>query len=280
MAEAFTRWGAEVVIIDRAPQVMSSLDPDMGALVAEAMVRHDIEVRCDTVVSGFEDGQVHTSDGTVSADLVVLGIGVEPNAELARGAGLATGVRGAIRVDRRQQTDAEGVWAAGDCCEAFHLVTRAPTYLALGTVANKQARVAGINIGGGYATFPGVVGTAVARLCATEVARTGLNEREARESGFGYVVAKTTSTTRASYFPGLKDIEVKLVVEKVTGRVLGGQIVGEEGAAKRVDVLATAITAGMTVTDLLDLDLGYAPPFSPLWDPVQSSARRALSLLD
>jgi NADPH-dependent 2,4-dienoyl-CoA reductase/sulfur reductase-like enzyme len=280
MAEAFTRWGAEVVIIDRAPQVMSSLDPDMGALVAEAMVRHDIEVRCDTVVSGFEDGQVHTSDGTVSADLVVLGIGVEPNAELARAAGLATGVRGAIKVDRRQQTDAEGVWAAGDCCESFHLVTRAPTYLALGTVANKQARVAGINIGGGYATFPGVVGTAVARLCATEVARTGLNEREAREAGFGYVVAKTTSTTRASYFPGLKDIEVKLVVEKVTGRVLGGQIVGEEGAAKRVDVLATAITAGMTVTDLLDLDLGYAPPFSPLWDPVQSSARRALSLLD
>jgi NADPH-dependent 2,4-dienoyl-CoA reductase/sulfur reductase-like enzyme len=280
MAEAFTRWGAEVVIIDRAPQVMSSLDPDMGALVAEAMVRHDIEVRCDTVVSGFEDGQVHTSDGTVSADLVVLGIGVEPNAELAREAGLATGVRGAIRVDRRQQTDAEGVWAAGDCCESFHLVTRAPTYLALGTVANKQARVAGINIGGGYATFPGVVGTAVARLCATEVARTGLNEREARKAGFGYVVAKTTSTTRASYFPGLKDIEVKLVVEKVTGRVLGGQIVGEEGAAKRVDVLATAITAGMTVTDLLDLDLGYAPPFSPLWDPVQSSARRALSLLD
>jgi NADPH-dependent 2,4-dienoyl-CoA reductase/sulfur reductase-like enzyme len=280
MAEAFTRWGAEVVIIDRAPQVMSSLDPDMGALVAEAMVRHDIEVRCDTVVSGFEDGQVHTSDGTVSADLVVLGIGVEPNAELARAAGLATGVRGAIKVDRRQQTDAEGVWAAGDCCESFHLVTRAPTYLALGTVANKQARVAGINIGGGYATFPGVVGTAVARLCATEVARTGQNEREAREAGFGYVVAKTTSTTRASYFPGLKDIEVKLVVEKVTGRVLGGQIVDEEGAAKRVDVLATAITAGMTVTDLLDLDLGYAPPFSPLWDPVQSSARRALSLLD
>jgi NADPH-dependent 2,4-dienoyl-CoA reductase/sulfur reductase-like enzyme len=280
MAEAFTRWGAEVVIIDRAPQVMSSLDPDMGALVAEAMVRHDIEVRCDTVVSGFEDGQVHTSDGTVSADLVVLGIGVEPNAELAREAGLATGVRGAIKVDRRQQTDAEGVWAAGDCCESFHLVTRAPTYLALGTVANKQARVAGINIGGGYATFPGVVGTAVARLCATEVARTGLNEREARKAGFGYGVAKTTSTTRASYFPGLKDIEVKLVVEKVTGRVLGGQIVGEEGAAKRVDVLATAITAGMTVTDLLDLDLGYAPPFSPLWDPVQSSARRALSLLD
>jgi NADPH-dependent 2,4-dienoyl-CoA reductase/sulfur reductase-like enzyme len=280
MAEAFTRWGAEVVIIDRASQIMSTLDPDMGALVAEAMVRHDIDVRTDTVVSGFEDGQVHTSDGSVAADLVVLGIGVEPNAHLARDAGIATGVRGAIRVDRRQQTDAEGVWAAGDCCESFHLVTRAPTYIALGTVANKQARVAGINIGGGYATFPGVVGTAVTRLCATEVARTGLNEREAREAGFGFVVAKTTGTTRASYFPGLKAIEVKLVVEQVTGRVLGGQIVGEEGAAKRVDVLATAITAGMTVTDLLDLDLGYAPPFSPLWDPVQSSARRALSLLD
>jgi NADPH-dependent 2,4-dienoyl-CoA reductase/sulfur reductase-like enzyme len=119
----------------------------------------------------------------------------------------------------------------------------------------------------------------VVKLCATEVARTGLNEREATAAGFDYVVAKTTGTTRASYFPGKKSIEVKLVVERVTGRLLGGQIVGEEGAAKRVDVLATAITAGMTANDLLDLDLGYAPPFSPLWDPVQSSARKAMALV-
>lgn len=279
MAEAFRMWGADVTVVDSGPEVMGTLDADMGALVSEAMRRHDIDVRTDTLVTGFDENEVHTVDGVLPADLVVLGIGVEPNSELAAEAGIDLGVRRSIRVDRRQQTSAEGVWAAGDCCESFHLVSREPTYIALGTVANKQARVAGINLGGGYATFPGVVGTAVTKMCSTEVARTGLNEIEAQRAGLGFVTARISATTRSGYLDSARPIEVKLLAELGSGRVLGAQIVGEEGAAKRVDVVATAITAGMTVEDLVDLDLGYAPPISPLWDPVQVAARAALRQL-
>jgi NADPH-dependent 2,4-dienoyl-CoA reductase/sulfur reductase-like enzyme len=279
MAEAFTMWGAEVTVVDSGPEVMSTLDRDMGALVSAAMRRHDIDVQTNTLVTGFEEGQVHTDDRSLRADLVVLGIGVAPNAGLAADAGIELGVAGAIRVDSRQQTSREGVWAAGDCCESFHRVSRRPTYIALGTTANKQGRVAGINLGGGYATFPGVVGTAVTTRCSTEVARTGLNEDEATATGLGYVVAHITATTRSGYLDTARPIDVKMLAERGTGRVLGAQIVGEEGAAKRVDVVATALTAEMTVADVVDLDLGYAPPISPLWDPVQVAARNALRLL-
>jgi NADPH-dependent 2,4-dienoyl-CoA reductase/sulfur reductase-like enzyme len=189
---------------------------------------------------------------------------------------VATGVRGAIWVDQRQRTSVDGVWAAGDCCESFHLVSRQQVYVALGTVANKQGRVAGTNIGGGYAVFPGVVGTAVTKLCSTEVGRTGLTEKEADAAGFQYATATVESTTRAGYFPGSGWIKVKLVAERVTGRLIGAQVVGQEGAAKRIDVLATAITAGMTAEDVVGLDLSYAPPFSPVWDPVAIAARKAV----
>jgi NADPH-dependent 2,4-dienoyl-CoA reductase/sulfur reductase-like enzyme len=188
---------------------------------------------------------------------------------------VALGVARAIRVDRQQRTSVEGVWAAGDCCESFHLVSRRPVHLPLGTVANKQGRVAGINIGGGYATFPGVVGTAITKLCSLEVGRTGLNEREAAVAGMAFTAARIESTTRAGYFPGAGPITVKLLAERGTGRILGGQVVGQEGTAKRIDVLAAAVTTGMNVEDLTELDLSYAPPFSPLWDPVQIAARQA-----
>ena len=180
-----------------------------------------------------------------------------------------------MRVNRRQQTSADGVWAAGDCCESIHRVSGRPVHIALGTVANKQSRVAGINIGGGYATFGGVVGTAITRICHTEIARTGLSEREAADAGFVFRSTVIEGSTRAGYLPGRKRTTVKLVTEERSGRLLGGQIVGEEGAAKRIDVLATAITAGMNVSEMIDLDLGYAPPFSPVWDPVLVAARVA-----
>lgn len=220
---------------------------------------------------------MHLGDGgQIETDLVVLGMGVAPNTDLAAEAGLELGVRGAIRVDQRQHASVEGVWAAGDCCESHHLVSRLPVHVALGTVANRQARVAGVNIGGGYATFPGVVGTAVSKICATEVARTGLSEREATVAGLGYEVAKIKATTRAAYFPGAKPIIVKMLAEKGSGRLLGAQLVGEEGAGKRIDAVAVALTARMTVEDLVNADLSYAPPFSPLWDPVQVAARKLL----
>jgi NADPH-dependent 2,4-dienoyl-CoA reductase/sulfur reductase-like enzyme len=280
MAESYIRLGAKVTVVDQAPEIMGALDPDMGALVRTAMIRHGIEVRCGAAVAAFEPGSVHLASGiTLNADLVVLGMGVAPNSQLAADAGIETGVKGAIRVNVRQQTSIDGIWAAGDCAESFHLVSRQAVHLPLGTVANRQARVAGINLGGGYATFPGVVGTAVTKLCATEVARTGLNEREAAAAGLGYVVGKIKATTRAGYLPEARPIVVKMLAEQGTGRILGAQLVGEEGAGKRIDAVAVALTAGFTVEDLLNTDLAYAPPFSPLWDPIQVAARKALALL-
>jgi NADPH-dependent 2,4-dienoyl-CoA reductase/sulfur reductase-like enzyme len=275
MAEAFVMWGAEVTLVDASPEVMRTLDPDMAALVHAALERHSIQVRTGVAVTGFAPGAVHTADGPIPTDLVVLGLGVTPNAQLAEAAGLELGVRGAIRVDRRQQTSVEGIWAAGDCAESHHLVSERPVHVALGTVANHQGRVAGINIAGGYARFPGVVGTAITKVCSTEVARTGLTEVEAARDGFQVVAATIETTTRAGYHPAAAPITVKLVAEVGSGRVLGGQIVGGDGSAKRIDTLATAITARMTVEDVINLDLAYAPPFSPVWDPVATAARVA-----
>lgn len=278
LAEAFVKRQASVTVIEQRDEVMGTLDPDMGALVGAAMRQHGITLHTGEAVTAIDGEAVLTAHRSLPADVVILGLGVEPNAGLAADAGLALGVKGSVAVDRRQQTSVEGIWAAGDCCQSRSIVTGEAVYVALGTVANKQARVAGINMAGGYATFAGVVGTAITKLCSLEIGRTGLNEREARQANFEYVVAKVESTTRAGYYPGAAPITVKLLVERETGRLLGGQVVGHEGTAKRIDVLATAITAGMTAEDLVYLDLSYAPPFSPLWDPVQQAARRAIAI--
>jgi NADPH-dependent 2,4-dienoyl-CoA reductase/sulfur reductase-like enzyme len=279
MAEAFVTRGIEVTLVDRAPAPMSRLDPDMGKLIADKMAEMGIELHLEEGVEGFEtkDGRVSavvTSKHAVPAELVVLGIGVRPNISLAEQAGIPIGSAGGIAVDRRMQTGVDGVWAAGDCAEKFHLVSRKPVTIALGTHANKEGRVAGINISGGYATFPGVVGTAASKLCGVEVARTGLQESEARDAGFDYVTVTTNSTTRAGYYPDAKKIAMKVIAEKRSGRLLGAQIVGEEGAAKRIDVFATALWNEMTVDAMMNMDLSYAPPFAPVWDPVLIAARR------
>jgi NADPH-dependent 2,4-dienoyl-CoA reductase/sulfur reductase-like enzyme len=279
LAESFVLRGARVTVVEAAQQLMGTLDADMAVPVENAMRGLGIDVRVGLPVTGFADRIVQTDDGPILADLVVLGLGVEPNTEVAGEAGIELGVRNAIRVDRRQRTSAEGVWAAGDCVESFHLVSRQQVHVALGTLANRQARVAGINLGGGYATFPGVLGTAITRICSTEIGRTGLNEKEARAAGFEFVTSAIDSTSTSRYLPEATPVRVKLLAERETGRVLGAQIVGGQGAAKRVDVVATAITAGFDVQQLFDVDMGYAPPMSPLWDPVAVAARKALSLL-
>jgi NADPH-dependent 2,4-dienoyl-CoA reductase/sulfur reductase-like enzyme len=277
MAEAFHRWGARVTLIEGNDRPMDrTLDPDMADRLTGLVRGLGIEARFGERVESFEPGRVLTPSGPVRADLVVLGLGVEPSSSLAEEAGLLLGRRGSIRVDRRQATSAEGVWAAGDCAETYHLVSQRRIHIALGTVANKTARVAGVNIGGGYATFPGVVGTAVTKVCSTEVGRTGLSSAEAARAGFVTAEVVIETTTRAGYFPGAEPMAVKAIAEKGTGRLLGMQIVGGAGAAKRVDTAAVAITAGMTVHDVVELDLAYAPPFSSVWDPVQVAARAAV----
>jgi NADPH-dependent 2,4-dienoyl-CoA reductase/sulfur reductase-like enzyme len=285
MAEALCALGVETHLVDVAPQPLSRLDPDMGALVADALRDFGTVLHLGQEVAGFEmdhDGEVSavvTSEGTIPAQVVVLGLGVRPNVALAEAAGVALGASGAIAVDRRMRTSNPAVWAAGDCAEKRHRVSGAAVAVALGTHANKEGRVAGINLGGGYATFPGVIGTAATKVGSLEVARTGLGEGEAAGAGFATEAVTSQSTTRAGYYPGSAPVTTKLVVERGTGRLLGAQIVGREGAAKRIDALALAVWNGMTVDDLLGADLSYAPPYSPVWDPVVAAARRAADRL-
>jgi NADPH-dependent 2,4-dienoyl-CoA reductase/sulfur reductase-like enzyme len=278
-AEALVNRGVPTALVEAGPEVMNRVDPDMGALVSQAVRDIGVELHTGEKVEAIEgDGRVRavrTEARTLEADLVVLGLGTRPAVALAEAAGITIGASGAVAVNPRMRTPHDGVWAAGDCAEALHLVSHQPVNYHLGTIANKQGRVCGINIGGGYATFPGVLGTAVSRICDVEVARTGLSEAELRPLGLEWESATVDSTTRAGYFPDTAPIRIKALAEVRSGRLLGAQIVGKEGAAKRIDVFATAIWNGMAVDEMVNLDLSYAPPFSPVWDPVLIAVRKA-----
>ncbi|WP_030992517.1 FAD-dependent oxidoreductase [Streptomyces sp. NRRL S-1813] len=282
MAEALIRRDYEVTVLEQSAQPMSTLDPDMGALVHQAMCAMGIEtVRGATVTGVLTDGDgraraVTAEDAEYPADVVVLGLGVRPETTLAAAAGLPLGESGGLLTDLGMRVRGqEHIWAGGDCVEVLDLVSGQLRHIALGTHANKHGQVIGANVGGGYATFPGVVGTAVSKVCDLEIARTGLLERQAHAVGLRFVTVTVEATNRAGYYPGARPMHVKMLAERRTGRLLGVQIVGREGAGKRVDVAAVALTAGMTVEQMTALDLGYAPPFSPVWDPVLVAARKA-----
>ncbi len=279
MAEALINRGLRVTLVEKSGQPMGTVDEDMGALVATSVRELGIDLRTGVTVEGLEtaNGKVRavvTDDGPIPAGVVVIGLGVRPNTALAEAAGLPLGVTGGLRTDLRQRVT-DGVWAAGDCTETHHRISKRQVHVPLGTHANKQGRVAGINLGGGYATFPGVIGTAVTKLCDLEVARTGLSTREAEQAGFATVSATVESTNRAGYFPGAVPMTVKVIAERGTGVLLGAQIVGRTEAAKRIDAFAVAVWNRMTVSDMTGLDLGYAPPYAPVWDPILIAARKA-----
>lgn len=282
MAEAMVQRGLDVTMLEKSSYPMGkTIDPDIGALVGTAIREQGIKIRTDTPVEGLETeaGRVRavvTPGGSLPADIVVLGLGVRPNTALAEKAGLPLGKTGGVITDLRMRVPGtDRVWAAGDCVESRHRITGQPIHVPLGTHANKQGRVAGINIGGGYATFPGVIGTAATKVCDLEVARTGLTEREADHAGYAYVTASVESTSRAGYYPGAATMTVKLIAERRTGVLLGAQILGRIEAAKRIDALAVAVWNHMTVEEMTGLDLSYAPPFAPVWDPVLIAARKA-----
>jgi NADPH-dependent 2,4-dienoyl-CoA reductase/sulfur reductase-like enzyme len=286
MAEAMQERGLEVTVVDLADQPMRTLDSDMGELIASEMEGMGITYQggepVDRVEAG-EDGRVSaviTAAGSYPADVVVLGLGMRPNSRLAREAGLPLGEFGGILTDDHQRVlGRDNVWAGGDCVEVVDRTTGRNVHIALGTHANKHGRVMGTNIAGGDLTFPGVVRTAITRICDLEISRVGLKTREAEELGYSVVTATIESMTRAHYFPGSGMIRVKIIAEKGTGRMLGCQIVGMAGAAKRIDIASVAIWNQMTVEDLASMDLGYSPPFSPVWDPVQVAARKVAGMV-
>jgi NADPH-dependent 2,4-dienoyl-CoA reductase/sulfur reductase-like enzyme len=280
MAEVLLDRGLDVTVVLADPLPMGSLDADMGKRICAAMGRMGITVRTDEPVREIEtdaDGvarAVRTDAGSYEADLVVLGTGMRPEAWLAREAGLRLGSTGAIEVDRTQRsTSHPHVFAAGDCAQTFHRLTGEDVHIPLGTHANRQGRVAGSVIGGRAARFAGVIGTAVTKVCDLEIGRTGLCTTQAEKAGFDCLTETIEGTTKAGYFPGAEQIAVKVIMERGSGLLLGAQIVGGPGSAKRIDVFATAIWAGMTAEQLAGADLSYAPPFSPTYDPVVVAAR-------
>lgn len=281
MAEALTRRGLEVTVIEKEAGVMGGVEPVVNDLVARELERHGVDLRLGTKVEGFEgDGgrvrAVITDGGPVPAGLALVALGVRPASDLARDSGLALGASGAIRVDDRQRTSAEAVYAAGDCAEAWHRVLEQPVFVPLALAANRQGRVAGVTMAGGDDRFPGIIGSAVTRVFDLAVGRCGIDERDAARAGIGVATAESTSTARAHYMPDRGKVWAKIVFRKDDHRLVGAMLAGHDPClAKRGDVFATAISAGMTVEAVADLDLSYAPPFAPVWDPVLKVANKA-----
>lgn len=282
MAEAFAARGIAVTVIELLPALLSTYDTDVSDIVEKELLRNGVTVSKGAKVEGFEPdsggrrvGYIVAAGRRIATDLALIAVGIRPAVDLARSAGIELGATGAIRVDARQVTSEPSVLAAGDCCEASHVVTRRPVWIPLGTTANKQGRIAGENAVGGSRVFGGVAGTNATKVFNLEVAGTGLSTEAARKEGLDIESVRITASSRSHAYPGAAPIAVKLIFERGTGRLVGGQMVGREGVAKRIDTIAAALHAGMTVSQLSDIDMSYAPPFAPVWDPVLVAAGQA-----
>jgi NADPH-dependent 2,4-dienoyl-CoA reductase/sulfur reductase-like enzyme len=278
MCEALRNLGIEVKVMDILPRPTVRWDAEFTKMIVEELAKNQVEFLPETKPLAIEKGKeyrlkLQTSGGELDADLVLMGVGTKRNAVLAESMGLALGESGAIKVDYRQKTSREGVYAVGDCCEVFHRVAGRWVYFPLGDVANKQGRVAGQNIGGYPAEFPGIVGAQAFKVFNLEVAATGLTEEEAAKYGFQPVSALIWGLPVGRPMAKGEKLGVKLVGDKTTGKLLGGQCIGEKGAVQRVSSLSVALWAGLSVDEIGYLDLPYAPPFGGAWDAIHIAAQ-------
>lgn len=277
VSENLVRRGLSVTVIARSERVLGTLCPNIRERVVRELEERGVRLFTETEVlevlpSGNRIVAFETSQGRVGGDLFVVATGMAPNTEFLHGSPVPLDKRGAICTGDDCATGVHGIWAAGDCCTVNHLLTGRPTWLPLGTTANKMGRVAGTNIAGGREHFQGVLGTAITRVFSLEVGRTGLSAPEALHAGFDPEWATVDAASRPGYLPGGGDVRVSLVADRRTGRLLGGQVAGPEGTKGRIDTLAAALTARMKVEEVQHLDLAYAPPFGTVWDPLLTAA--------
>ena len=286
MAEAFVERGLDVSVFEMLPQILQPFGAETASVVADHLREQGAELHLETAVAGFAgdgDGRVRTvdlDDGSVEADLVIVGVGVAPNVELAADAGIELGPTGAIATDEYGRVfDAadgrtlEDVYAAGDCAEATNVVTGEPDHVPLALTANRAGRAIGTTVAGEPTPTGGTAGTAIVKAFELGAARTGvIDEARAQEADFDPVSVTIEAPTRPHYYPGATELTVTLVADRESERVLGASLVGRDGT-KRIDTVATAVTAGLTVADVENLDLAYAPPFSPVWDPILTAAK-------
>jgi NADPH-dependent 2,4-dienoyl-CoA reductase/sulfur reductase-like enzyme len=279
LAEAFRERGLDVSLFEMLPHVLAPFGEPPARVVETHLREHGVDVSLETTVEAFhgEDGRVvgvETASETIPVDLAILGAGVEPRVEVAREAGIELGPTGAIATDRHGETSVEGVYTAGDCAEATHAVTGEPAHVPLALTANRHGRAVGATIAGDPTPTGPIVGTAVLKAFDLEVARTGLIDHEAaREAGFDPISETLELPSRAHYYPGGDDITITLVADESTGRALGASMVGREGVAQRINSVSAALHNEVTVSELERYDFAYAPPFSPVWDPVLTAAK-------
>ena len=284
MAEALTKCGCRVTIVEMLPNILPMLDPEMAVLVEQYFESQGVKILTNTKVMGFEGKKkvefVATDKEKLNADLVVLAIGVRPNVELAKNAGIKIGETGAIKVDKQMCTSNSDIYASGDCVECTNLITGKPCYIPLGSTANKQGRVAANSICGIKDEFPGVIGSSVCKVFDFTTARTGLSETAAKEAGFDPVCCLAPAPDKAHFLSTAKPLMLKLIADRKSRRLLGVQGIGMGVSDKRIDVAATAITMGMTVDQLANLDLSYAPPYSPAMDNILTAANILRNKID
>jgi NADPH-dependent 2,4-dienoyl-CoA reductase/sulfur reductase-like enzyme len=280
MAEAFDAHGLDVHLFEMLPHTLQPFGAETAAVVEDHLVERGVQLHLETAVDGLvgdDRGRVRAvaTDGeTVPVDLAVVGAGVAPNVRLAEAAGVEIGTTGAVATDAYGRTSVPDVYAAGDVAESTHVVTGDPTHVPLALTANRAGRAVGATLAGDPTPVGEVAGTAALKAFDLEVARTGvLDATRAREAGFDPVAATITTGSRAHYYPGGDEIQVTLVGDRRSGRVLGASLVGRERVVERVDTVATALHAGLTIAQLERLDLAYAPPFGPVWGPVLTAAK-------
>lgn len=278
MAESFKKLGKHVRIIQRGPYIANLFDEEMAELVSEEAKKHGIEVVTNEQVRALRGTEavemVETDLHEYKTDFVLISVGVRPNTQFAQEAGILTNEKEAIQVNQFMETNITDVYAAGDCATQYHRIKELDDYIPLGTTANKQGRIAGLNMSGKRQSFKGVTGSSIIKFMGLSLGKTGLSEKEAKSLSIPYETIRISTKDRAGYYPGASDIHLKLVYHKANGRLLGGQVIGNAGVDKRVDVLAVALFNEMTVDQLEDLDLSYAPPYNGAWDPIQQAARR------
>lgn len=280
MSEALTHRGIQVTIIEMARSVMTTIDPDLGQRVGAELARNGVRALTGQAISSIAaDGEKlrinGNNDFTFPADMILVAAGARPETAIALAAGVVPGVKGALKVNRRMETNVPDIFAAGDCVETWHRITQSNAYLPLGTTAHKQGRIAGENAVDGDRTFEGSLGTQSVRLFDYVVARTGFDDRDAAGAGFDPLSVDSVVWDHKVYYPGAKEMTIRVTGDRASGRLLGTQMIGHyrTEVSKRIDIFATAIHHGMTVAQLSDLDLSYTPPLSSPWDPVQMAAQ-------
>jgi NADPH-dependent 2,4-dienoyl-CoA reductase/sulfur reductase-like enzyme len=286
MCEALTTRGIEVTVVEYTESVMTSIDADFGRLIADTLTGHRVTVHTGIAVESIETkGNELLVRGNnafeISADIVLVAVGAVPNTTLGRSIGVETGAKGALRVNRRMQTNVPDVYAAGDCAETWHRILRQNTYMPLGTVAHKQGRIAGENTLGDKVEFAGTLGTQSVKVFDKVVARTGLNEKEARNAGFQPVTADSETWDHKVYYPVAQRLHIRVTADRQTRKILGAQMIGAYGTevSKRIDIFAAALYHGATVEEFLGYDLSYTPPLSSPWDPVQMAVQELEKVL-